>query len=521
MSLVIKMLKAPEAIEMTQSSISFGERGGSIGRGDSNDLVLADPERYLSSVHCQFICENGQYYLIDQSTNGTFYNGSMDPMGKGTRLPVKDQDEFIIGDYEFSIQLDASPVAFNDMDDKSLSSPFSDFSDDPFASSPDSGFDDYESNPFPSGQVYAKESLFVEQEGGVDPLAALDKASIAPSSPLADNSEDAYDPFASAAYSDGSDPMNQQVDWPSPVDEPSPPVVGGIPDDWDDELFSSGSNSLQQPLPPVDPSISIPKPAGRRQSAPRVPPAPTAEVESVSERQKTLEKVNAKIQAELNELKKQAAQASQRPAFSSTTVDTSFIEALGLNFEKLTDDEIYHINKLGGEVLREMVSGLMKVLGSRSAIKNEFRMNVTTIQPVENNPLKFSANTDDALENMFIKKGNAFKKPVDAVDEGFKGVAEHQLAVLAGIREAFTSLLERFNPEHLEERFNQQAKGGLLPGSQKARKWDAYIAYYNEMAGDIDSSFHYLFGDKFVRAYEEQLHKLSISRKAKKFTNEN
>ncbi len=521
MSLVINMLKAPETVEMSHSSISFGNQGGSIGRGGNNDLVLEDPERYLSSVHCQFIYENGQFYLMDQSTNGTFYNGSMDPMGKGTRLPVKDQDQFVIGDYEFSIQLDASPVAFNHKDDISSHRPFGDFSDDPFASSSSAGFDEFDSNPFPSGQVYTKESLFVEEEGGVDPLAALDKAAIAPASPLAGVPEDTYDPFASAAYSDGSDPMNQQIDWPSPVLESVTPVVGGIPDDWDEDFFSSTDSSLQQPSPPVDSSLAIPKPAARRQSAPRADTTPALDAESVYARQKTLENVNAKIQAELNELKKKTALASQQPSFSSVTVDTSFIEALGLNFEKLTDDEIFHINKLGGEVLREMVAGLMKVLGSRNAIKNEFRMNVTTIQPVENNPLKFSANTDDALENMFIKKGNAFKKPVEAVEEGFKGVAEHQLAVLAGIREAFTSLIERFDPEQLEERFNQQTKGGLLPGSQKAKKWDAYVAYYKEMVGDIDSSFQYLFGDKFVRAYEEQLHKLSISRKAKKFTNEN
>lgn len=517
MSLVINMLKAPDSVAVAQSPISFGYQGGTIGRGDDNDLVLEDPERYLSSVHCEFIFENGQFFLLDQSTNGTFLNGSMDPMGKGTRLPVKDQDEFVIGDYEFSIQLIASSVAYENTESISSPSPFADFSDDPFASS-SAGFDDFDSSPFPAGQVYTKESLFKEEEGGVDPLAALDKASIAPASPLAGIPDDSYDPFAAASYSDGSDPMSQQIDWPSPVMDPVTPVVGGIPDDWDDDFLSSDNDSALQPLPPVE---QIPQPAARRPSVPRASSNTYAAVESVSDRQKALEKANAKIQAELNELKKKAALAAQRPSFSSSTVDTSFLEALGLNFEKLTDDEIHHINVLGGEVLREMIGGLMKVLGSRSAIKNEFRMNVTTIQPVENNPLKFSANVDDALENMFIKKGNAFKKPVEAVEEGFKGVAEHQLAVLAGIREAFTTLIERFDPAQLEERFNQQTKGGILPASQKAKKWDAYIAYYKEMAGDIDSSFHYLFGDKFVKAYEDQLHKLSISRKAKKFNNEN
>ena len=106
MSLKINMLKCPESVVMSKSAITFSNQGGSIGRADDNDLVLEDPERYLSSLHCEFIFENGQFYLLDQSTNGTFFNGSMDPMGKGTRLPVKNDDRFIIGDYEFSIQLD-------------------------------------------------------------------------------------------------------------------------------------------------------------------------------------------------------------------------------------------------------------------------------------------------------------------------------------------------------------------------------------------------------------------------------
>ena len=142
-------------------------------------------------------------------------------------------------------------------------------------------------------------------------------------------------------------------------------------------------------------------------------------------------------------------------------------------------------------------------------------MNVTTIQPVENNPLKFSANIDDALENMFLKSGNAFKQPLEAVNEGFDSVAEHQVAILAGIREAFKSVIERFDPIVLEERFSRQSRSGILPGSQKAKNWDAYTVYYEELVGDIDKSFQYLFGDGFVRAYEDQLQKLAISKKSR------
>ena len=141
-------------------------------------------------------------------------------------------------------------------------------------------------------------------------------------------------------------------------------------------------------------------------------------------------------------------------------------------------------------------------------------MSVTTIQPVENNPLKFSANVDDALENMFIKKGNSYKDPVSAVKEGFQGIAEHQIAILAGMRLAFKGVIERFDPLILEKRFEKRNKGGLMPGSQKAKNWDSYTEYYNDLVGDLDNSFQYLFGDDFVRAYEDQLQKLAITRKS-------
>jgi len=55
-------------------SASFDELGGSIGRADTNQLVLPDPERSISRVHAQVVFRNGGYELVDNSTNGTFLN---------------------------------------------------------------------------------------------------------------------------------------------------------------------------------------------------------------------------------------------------------------------------------------------------------------------------------------------------------------------------------------------------------------------------------------------------------------
>ena len=573
MSLLITVTKSPDSVALAESSKTFEMQGGTIGRGKDNTWILEDPERFLSSRHCQFSSENGQYYLTDLSTNGTFYNGSPNPMGKGSKLPLNDGDTFLLGDYEFSVSLwnpvqDSAPAG-----DVAASGPFGGGSmgapaasqipdDDLFApSTPDSGFS---SNPFGGGHVSSSDSLFSGSPEETDPLAALDKAqggsSIDPlggasshqaggfGSPDPFAATPSADPFAGPSHSDQAGALDQQISWPNAVPEQNSFASGGIPDDWDDDLLSpspvaptaqapqipSQAPVPQPAAPVVQPSMplteppKVPKPA---QKSPPVAPSiqqadslqdkfqntgqfEASEGEISPAQQKALEKANAKIQSEL-EILKQQVNAQKRGAKADVTVNTDLTDAMGFADKSLVDAEITQINQLAGEVMREMVTGLMQVLGSRSSIKNEFRMNVTTIQPVENNPLKFSANVDDALENMFIKQGNAYKKPVEAVREGFEGIAEHQVAILAGIRAAFKGVIERFDPVLLENRFAKQNKGGLIPGSQKAKNWDLYNEYYNDLAGDIDKSFQYLFGDDFVNAYEEQLSQLAIARKSK------
>ncbi len=506
MSLRITIIKAPDSIAVKQNSISLDEQGGTLGRGDENTWVLDDPELYLSSLHCQFSFEAGQYYIIDQSTNGTFYNGAADPMGKGSRLPVQDGNRFIIGDYEFTIEVQASASAGIAAGLSDLSSPFS--TNDPFSSLPSDGLDDFASSPFNEGAASAPPPIFSPGQVDSDPLAALDKARGGSTpqglSPLPSASGDL---FSTPTHSDGANPLNQQIDWPAPVSSPTPASHNVIPDDWDDDALS-GDVQVPSAAPAFD---AAPPPAVE---APIVADNGVKAADAV-DKLRVLERVNQKLLVEIDTLKYKLAQKPVDGGSSSSNVDKVFINALGFGDRQLDDAKIGEINQLAGEVMREMVAGMMQVLGSRSSIKNEFRMNVTTIQPVENNPLKFSANIDDALDNMFLKQGNAFKQPIDTVHECFNGVAEHQVATIAGIREAFRTVIERFDPVILEERFAKQHKGGILPGSQKAKNWEAFVDYYEEFAGDIDKSFQYLFGNGFVRAYEAQLQKLAVSRKAK------
>lgn len=539
MPLLVTIIKAPESVSVVESTKTFDEQGGSLGRGKDNAWVLDDPERFLSTCHCQISSENGQFYITDLSTNGTFFNGAVHPMGKGTKLVLNDGNVFVLGDYEFSVSTNMASQGANSDPFSSNQSSVENAVDDAIFSSPAPGNNfglSSDANPFGGGHVSSSDSLFSTSAEETDPLAALDKAQGGSSgisqdfanvaSPASDpfQAPSSNDPFAAPTHSDQANPLNEQISWPSST--PEQDGGGGIPDNWYDD-FLSDSPAIAQPdksPPPVKRSIPL--------TEPPIMPTPVATPQVVEPQNATgqfetsdsqalaaQQKENERLRSELKILKQQIS-AKKHNVQEKVSVDTTLIKAMGLQDKNLVDEQINQINKLVGVVVREMVSGLMQVLGSRSSIKNEFRMNVTTIQPVENNPLKFSANVDDALENMFIKEGNAYKKPVAAVREGFEGVAEHQVAILAGIRAAFKGVIERFDPILLEQRFAKHMKSSIIPGSQKAKNWECYLEYYNELAGDIDNSFQYLFGDEFVKAYEDQLQQLTIARKTNKTKSE-
>ena len=101
---------------------------------------------------------------------------------------------------------------------------------------------------------------------------------------------------------------------------------------------------------------------------------------------------------------------------------------------------------------------------SRQQIKDEFRMRMTRFRPAENNPLKFSADVDDALHNLLVKRNPAYLGPVEAFEEAFADLRNHQIAMLAGMRVAFESMLAEFDPDRLQQEFDDRPEQGPVAG---------------------------------------------------------
>ena len=169
-----------------------------------------------------------------------------------------------------------------------------------------------------------------------------------------------------------------------------------------------------------------------------------------------------------------------------------------------------------GRILRVVVTGLMDVLQSRQRIKEEFGMQQTIFRPADNNPLKFSANVEDALHNLLVKRNPAYLGTVDAFADAFDDLRDHQLAVLAGMRVAFEAMLAEFDCDRLQQQFDAQMGKSALPlVPSKMRYWDLYRARRAEMSKDPEATFERFFGEEFRRAYEDQFRQLKAQRRTR------
>ncbi|WP_027328450.1 type VI secretion system-associated FHA domain protein TagH [Marinimicrobium agarilyticum] len=513
MTLHLRITKAPDGTSPSQTVHAIDEAGGTLGRGPDNTLMLPDPERILSSRHCEFVHQGGHYQIVDWSTNGTFLNSSSEPLGKGTSAALNHGDVIEVGDYCFTVEL-ATPMDTGTQNTP-FASPGSPFAtvEEPLPSAASAIPDDpFQSDPFGA----MPEPAPVNGHDSLDPLQLLDGVNAPPAggdmpasaweAPISDDlgfsgRAQGPGPFAEPPGPDDrslapQDPGAEALAWP----ESKPENL--IPDDWmeaDDWL--EDQPAAQAPVPPVSPVDPEP-PRSESSLESREPEPPFEPEEAVAPEPPPVR---------IPRPGAQTAKTAPPPRESASDSDALF-SAMGIDVQRLSDEERAELLPLIGKMMREVVDGMMQVLRSRASIKNEFRMNVTTIQPVENNPLKFSADVDEALDNIFLRRSQAYKEPLSAVREGFQEIAEHQLAMIAGMRSAFEQMLRDFDHERLESRFDQQGKRSAVAMVRRARYWEQYQDYYRELSDNIERSFQQIFGDEFVQAYQDQLRRLSSLR---------
>lgn len=85
-------------LDDTRKEYSLNKDKTTIGRRSDNDIVLEDPQMYISREHASIILRAGQYYVVDHdSDNGTFIRGKRVPanreipLGAGETIEIEER----------------------------------------------------------------------------------------------------------------------------------------------------------------------------------------------------------------------------------------------------------------------------------------------------------------------------------------------------------------------------------------------------------------------------------------------
>ncbi|CAM3811150.1 type VI secretion system-associated FHA domain protein TagH [Rheinheimera salexigens] len=186
---------------------------------------------------------------------------------------------------------------------------------------------------------------------------------------------------------------------------------------------------------------------------------------------------------------------------------TAFLTGLGvadLDANTLTGQQWQQL----GSALQQSILGLIDVMRARSKVKNSFRVNQTTFQQRENNPLKFSASMDEAFHNLFNRPSSSFMPAKQAIAEAFNDIAEHEAAMLAGVAGISNGLLAQLAPRQFEQAdFSQSFIDKINPAQRQARLWQHYRLTHSNLTTELKSTSNGGVNDDFISAYEQYLAK--------------
>jgi type VI secretion system protein ImpI len=413
-----------------------GRRSVDIGRDRHLDWTLPDPARTISGKHCEVHFRDGGYWLHDVSTNGTFLNGADQRMRGPHRL--RDGDRLTIGHYIIGVSLE---------DEAGGRSP------------------NHEAQPHePSVQQHADYGELWTADRDVPPpidphLLKKPREAARPVNP-------GFLDWAASVPAPGVDPFR-----------PSSPTSPYQPSVQDDDMnWAAGPVTAPKPQverPPVKPTPRRPsvwiddEPAGAQ------PPASPSHQEVATPRQ---------TQA-----------AGEGPVASKPVGGTEFARlvarAAGLPDNFFANKSDAELAEQLGIILRMTVDNLMALLQARTQAKQLTRStSQTTVQALENNPLKFSPTAEEAMRILFGPPTRSYLDAQRAFAQGFSDLKSHQLKTYMAMQHAVHELIADMDPTLMARELELQRGASSWLGTNKGKLWDEFLTRWKAHLGRDNSA---------------------------------
>ncbi len=379
-----------------------GPAGAWIGRAATCELSLPDPDRHVSARHCRIDFADGSFWITDQSTNGTFLNGSPAPLPTGQRQPLAAGDRLRVGTYVVAASQPSADATLADVPLTTIAGtgPTSPLLDPPWAL-PSQG-------PDPATMPLIPDSAFptpnpAPQAGAADALSAL-----------------------------LTDLLNDPVPPPPVPPAPSapPPVPTAPPSPAPDRLPQFTHMAAPEPVA-AEPMAPLPTP-------PPPPPPPSSST------------VDDLVSALASDLAGPVVPAAQpigaldlyppdRSGTAATRALAAFWCGLGVMPSGLDPAGLSAVMMELGAALRESVEGFSDLLGPASADGHG------TANPF--------ADGHGALRRAIEHRGRDAPRVDEMVRAVFAAAAEREDAYIAAVRAAVQHALRSMTPTALESRF--------------------------------------------------------------------
>jgi type VI secretion system protein ImpI len=436
-----------------------GKRGLDIGRDQHLDWTLPDPTRYISGKHCEVRYRDGGYWLYDVSTNGTLLNGSDGRLKAPHRL--QNGDRLTIGQYIVGVAVDGEESAGR------------------------------AATPTPAPVSY--QELWSGADDAAPPIDSKLLRPAAEHKPVNPDflhwAVDVPDTLhADPRYADQSHaaPRAASVDddlWArgpaQPVAEPEPQPA--LPTPRRPVWVSTEPSGAWAAPPPSNATMEYPTAREADPPAPSWPNAPSNLAPQVLASQAP---APASAPAAPTDFMRQVAHGAKLPDGTFARDPAQLAEELGV-------------------LIRMVTENMRQLLSARLQAKRIARVsNQTSIEALNNNPLKFSPTSDDALRIMFGPPTASYLDARRALAEAFSDLKEHQIRTYSAMQQAIAMMVADLDPQAIDNATEADRGISGVIGSRKARLWDAYVARWQAKTRGQDGGLADVFMQYFAECYD-------------------
>jgi type VI secretion system protein ImpI len=450
-----------------------GKSGLDIGRDLYLDWTLPDPSRFISGRHCEVRWRDGGYWLHDVSTNGTFLDGAASRLKDAHRL--RNGDRFVIGHYVIAATIDGEDAGAG------------------YDAPPPAAAPDYENlwnaveeapPPIDPKELRPPRDMKPVRPDWLDWSA--DVPEVSPSAPPTPTRP----PGEPWSWDDAPPPATDDMDWAKGAPKPPPPEpeVSPMPQPRRRGVWISS-----EPEAPWASKTPIPPPA-QPASPPAASPRPADGPEAM-----------AAAQAFAS-----AASGHPVPAVAADSAAMAdfvrlFARGAGLPESALASRNPAELAEQLGQLMRLVADNMTQLLEARQAAKRMSRSsNQTMLQALNNNPLKFSTSTEEALTRMFGPQTKGYLDARRALAQGFNDLKSHQVMTFSAMQQALRLTLGEFDPDVIENTSSADRGLAAVVGSRKARLWDIYVARWRARTQNQADGMLKTFMDYFADCYDRE-----------------